>query len=480
MNTPAVIMEQFQRLVGEANTIPFLDDRASVQRAVLGDWAYETAPTAVVLPADAAQVQAVVKTAATLGVGISVIPNAAGNGVSITGGNRASIVLDLRRMDRILEFNSDSGYALLEPGVNFDQLRAFIESEDGGYWIDTDTNGANSVSGSVTERAFGYTPYGDHLLMQCGMEVVTANGEVTRTGMGALPGSDTWQLFKYNFGPYLDGLFSRSDFAIVTKLGLWLMPAPPAFHPFMVTLSGTAALEAAIEVLRPLKIGMVVPNTVLISHASADAELLEAAGDPRAADFARDRGLDEWTLFGALYGIPDNVALTWDMLNQALSAIPSGAIFTTADAPAHPLWPLRTQLMRGVAAYSAQANGSETKLWFAASAPMEGAAATEMRQILADTLAAQDISYSYEFALTWRTMFMRVTIPYTNDDFAARREASLELIGRLAAAGFATSHDCPELTAAVSRAETGASLRKLQAALGQALDPQGIFGSRDG
>ncbi len=480
MNAPAVIMEQFGRLVGEANTIPFADDRARVQSAILGDWAYETAPTAVVLPADTAQVQAVVTMAGTLGVGISVIPNAAGNGISVTSGNRASSVLDLRRMDRILEFNSDSGYALLEPGVSFDQLRAFIESEGGGYWIDTDTNGANSVSGSVTERAFGYTPYGDHLLMQCGMEVVTANAELTRTGMGALPGSDTWQLFKYNFGPYLDGLFSRSDFAIVTKLGLWLMPEPPAFHPFMVTLPGTAALEAAVEVLRPLKIGMIVPNTVVISHASADAELLGAAGDPRGADFARDRGGDAWTLFGALYGIPDNVALTWEMLKEALSTIPSGAIFTTADAPEHPPWPLRTQLMRGLAAYSAPASGSDSRLWFVASAPMDGTAASEMQRILTDTLVPGDISYSYEFALTWRTMFMRVTVPYTNGDFTARREACLKLIERLAASGFATSHDCPELTGAVSRAQTGASLRKLQTALGQALDPQGVFGSREG
>lgn len=33
--------------------------------------------------------------------------------------------------------------------------------------------------------------------MHCGMEVVLPTGEVTRTGMGALPGNNTWQAFQY-------------------------------------------------------------------------------------------------------------------------------------------------------------------------------------------------------------------------------------------------------------------------------------------
>lgn len=73
-------------------------------------------------------------------------------------------------------------------------------------------------------------------MMHSGMEVVLANGELLRTGMGALPapksqtqgatklheepGNECWQLFPYGFGPYNDGLFSQSNLGIVTKLGL--------------------------------------------------------------------------------------------------------------------------------------------------------------------------------------------------------------------------------------------------------------------
>ena len=38
--------------------------------------------------------------------------------------------------------------------------------------------------------------------------------------MGAVPGSNTWQLFQYGFGPFPDGLFTQSNLGIVTKMGI--------------------------------------------------------------------------------------------------------------------------------------------------------------------------------------------------------------------------------------------------------------------
>lgn len=74
--------------------------------------------------------------------------------------------------------------------------------------------------------------------MHCGMEVVLPNGELIRTGMGAMPNSRlegtkglrpdeqqpnrTWQLFNYGFGPYNDGIFSQSSLGIVVKMGIWV------------------------------------------------------------------------------------------------------------------------------------------------------------------------------------------------------------------------------------------------------------------
>jgi hypothetical protein len=76
-------------------------------------------------------------------------------------------------------------------------------------------------------------PYVDQFGMHSGMEVVLPNCEIMRTGMGALPdtsasngSANTWQLFSYGFGPYPDGIFSQSNFGIVTRMCFWLMPDP--------------------------------------------------------------------------------------------------------------------------------------------------------------------------------------------------------------------------------------------------------------
>lgn len=68
------------------------------------------------------------------------------------------------------------------------------------------------------------------------MEIVLPNGELVRTGMGALPDPDAskdlppheqqpnkcWQLFNYGFGPYNDGIFTQSNLGIVVKMGIWV------------------------------------------------------------------------------------------------------------------------------------------------------------------------------------------------------------------------------------------------------------------
>ena len=60
------------------------------------------------------------------------------------------------------------------------------------------------------------------------MEVVLPNGEVMRTGMGAMPASKSWQEYRHGYGPDPAGLFGQGNFGIVTKMGFRLMPAARA------------------------------------------------------------------------------------------------------------------------------------------------------------------------------------------------------------------------------------------------------------
>lgn len=124
---------------------------------------------------------------------------------------RGTVVLDLHRMNKIIEVNEEYAYAIVEPGVSFIDLYEYITEKNYEVWPSIPALGWGSVLGNTTERGFGYTPGGDHAQAQCGMEVVLPNGELLRTGMGAQKDSPMFALFKGGYGPSVDGLFYQSN-----------------------------------------------------------------------------------------------------------------------------------------------------------------------------------------------------------------------------------------------------------------------------
>ena len=191
----------------------------------------EKIASAAVAPDSVEQVQAVVKIANHYSIPLYTISTgrnlAYGGSAPVYSG---SVVLDLKRMNRIIEVSEDNAFALVEPGVSYFDLYRYIRDKGLKLWIDPPDPGWGSLMGNALDRGAGRTPlpYRDHFDSHCGMEVVLANGELVRTGMGALPTAETWQQFKYGVGPFIDGIFSQSNFGVVTKMGFWLLPEPQA------------------------------------------------------------------------------------------------------------------------------------------------------------------------------------------------------------------------------------------------------------
>lgn len=99
-------------------------------------------------------------------------------------------------MNKIIEINEEYAYAIVEPGVTFFDLYEEIKRRGYKLWPSAPSLGWGSVLGNTLERGFGYTPDGEHSQSQCGMEVVLPNGDLVRTGMGAIEGSSLFPLFK--------------------------------------------------------------------------------------------------------------------------------------------------------------------------------------------------------------------------------------------------------------------------------------------
>ena len=398
---------------------------------------------AVVLPGNTDELQAVVRAVTGHDYSLWCTPNAAGNGAVLGPAGKPAVVVDLQRLNRILEVNTHSACALVEPGVTYRQLHDYLQDKGIPLWVDSDRNPDHSIAGSICSRHYGYTPYGDHVLMQCGMEVVLGNGDLLRTGMGAVPGSDTWQLFKYNFGPYLDGLFTQSDMAVVSKVGLWLMPQPPVYRPFMISLPDEAALAAMVEALRPLKITGAIPNTVAISSRAFEVALnhkMEELGGNRPLDpttLKTITGVGEWNVFGALYGVPENVNLTWDAITEIFHGVEGAVLFEARDRDGDRVWQRRSALMGGMPAESNSPGMLDhaAGVNLTAAAPVEGEAAERMYDIVNSVAARHGVQKLIEYALLSRTLLQQTYLLY-GDDHGPAIAAAREIMQALTAAGY--------------------------------------------
>jgi len=214
-----------------------------------------------------------------------------------------------------IEFDVENGTALVEPGVGFYDLYDYIQARKLPYWMSTPGNSWGSVMGNALDRGVGYTTYGDHTSKICGMEVVLPTGEMIRTGMGAMKGSPNWNLYRYGFGPAWDQMFVQSNFGVVTKMGLWLMPAPESMIALDVELENMDDLGWAVDVIAPLRREGVLQHTPSLGSWLRGAAVLTtrkewydkpgALPDDVIAAIRKRFGIGWWSVALRLYGYED-------------------------------------------------------------------------------------------------------------------------------------------------------------------------------
>jgi FAD/FMN-containing dehydrogenase len=218
---------------------------------------------------------------------------------------RGSIQVSFRKMNRVLEVDDELAYAVVEPGVRFSDLYDHLRA--GGYrlWPSIPDLGWGSVVGNTLDSGRGYTRYGDHPATQCGMEVVLANGELLRTGMGGMSTSKVWHLFRESFGPNHAGLFFQSNFGIVTKMGVWLMRAPETYVSGWATWRDEDLVAGVVDALRELMFDGIVTNLPLLGF-----------GSP--TESGRDESTGGWTVRFALYGREPVTEAQYALVRDAL------------------------------------------------------------------------------------------------------------------------------------------------------------------
>ncbi len=233
----------------------------------------ERVASAAVAPQTLEQVQAVVRVANQYRVPLYAIST--GRNLAYGGSAPAysgSVVLDLKRMNKVLEVNERNAYALVEPGVSYLDLYDHISKANVDVWIDPPDPGWGSVIGNALDGGGGWTasPFRDHFGSHCGMEVVLASGEVVRTGMGALPNSKSWQHNRWGYGPWVDGLFRQGNMGVVTKMGFHLMPRPECMQSATVVVTRSEDAVPLLDTLNLLENQHVVNGSTQLFGAGAN------------------------------------------------------------------------------------------------------------------------------------------------------------------------------------------------------------------
>lgn len=176
------------------------------------------------------------------------------------------VLLDLGRMNRIVDFNEELGYITVEPGVTFQNVHDFLQERSSKLFVSVIGGSPHaSLIGNALERGDGIGPYGERQAHTCALEVVLPTGAHITTGMGQFEQSNTEPLYQWGLGPSLDGLFTQSNLGIVTQMTIWLMPKPGALHMFFATLADLKQLEGALREARTLIQSQVIaPNCLNI------------------------------------------------------------------------------------------------------------------------------------------------------------------------------------------------------------------------
>ncbi|MES2699073.1 MAG: FAD-binding protein [Pseudomonadota bacterium] len=366
---------------------------------------------AAIVPGNAEEVRQVVAFAHRAGMAFLTVFGASPIGACLYGEGEG-LILDLSRMNRILETDVANGYVRVEPGVTYAQLAAHFASEGLPLWVDSERDPDASIAGSVMAKGIGFTPYGDHALVQCGAEFALPYGELMRTGMGAMPSSTTWQVYKYALGPYADGLSIQSGLMVPTQMGLWVMGEVPAKKLLVLDIADDVALANLVEVLRAPKFANMLPGTISITSSAFDAA--RHPGDPAGP---------AWRLVTALYGLPRVVELT----DVAVMGLVAGLAGVTSAETAR-LVPTDTSVRErgallfgqaglGAVTFPTLAKGKAASLTFVA--PIEDRFAQELIERASAVTTHLGLPLLCEFALVGRALLLHMHLPFDAADPAS-------------------------------------------------------------
>ena len=226
-------------------------------------------PEGIVYPTTTNEVVAIVKLANQSNSKLYPISRGKNWGYGCAQGTQENqIILELSKMNKILNIDQELCYMSLQPGVTQQQAYEYLEALPNAN-LQLDVTGAGSeasIVGNILEKGFGHTNYGLKYIRVINMTIVLPNEEIIHTGFKAYKDANAKNTYRYGIGPCIDGLFFQSNLGVVVEMTIELMPKPEKFCTVIGTAKNEDAITNLILALRKLSLNGVINSMVHIGN----------------------------------------------------------------------------------------------------------------------------------------------------------------------------------------------------------------------
>ncbi len=203
---------------------------------------------------------------------------ARGAGTSLAGlavPQQGGVVLDLGRMDEIIEINIEDRLAIVQPGVVYDDLARALAPHGFFFPPDPASGAVCTLGGNVATNAGGIkgAKYGTTRDYVLALEVVLSDGKVLHTGskcMKSVSGFDVTRLF----------VGSEGTLGVITEITFKINPKPPLTRTAMATFNiledaGRAVSEIMYSGILPSALEVINQQTLIAINQNTDLNLPE-------------------------------------------------------------------------------------------------------------------------------------------------------------------------------------------------------------
>ncbi|MEM6483221.1 MAG: FAD-binding protein, partial [Pseudomonadota bacterium] len=228
-----------------------------------------TPPDAVVYPETTEEVAGIVRVCARHQIPVI----GWGTGTSLEGQTQAvegGVCVDFSRMNKILAIAQGDMDARLQPGVTREALNDHLRAT--GLFFPVDPGANASLGGMASTRASGTTAvrYGTMRDNVLGLEIVTAQGDILRTGTRARKSAAGYDLTALFVG-------AEGTLGLITELTLRLQGIPEAISAAVCAFD---SVEAAVETaMATVQLGVPMARIELMDTQSVEAVNAHAGSD---------------------------------------------------------------------------------------------------------------------------------------------------------------------------------------------------------